>query len=916
MFNYSTRLGEIKYFSTNGSGPQCMQNPQPCLGNQTYFTHRLKEVNFEAGYVKFNYFSPRCDIPGDKMLDEIELFTKDHHVIKKYVLSHSYFGDDGTCNYETANAKRLKLNSISEWSNSSKHPPYIFSYNEDVLLPDRMSTAQDHWGYFNGKQNAGLIAGFSTVSNSGAQIYFSGADRRTDPANAQAGILTKIQYPSGGQTLFQYESNTVNDNRFEPFYEQRLLSYSAANYLVSSLPNPLGATPLILPPGGAQVEFKNIAGLDQLWPGCDVVECWVTRNGQRYRRITNSLNGAFELWPEGTYGLVLQAQCGEGSMTNFNVLVAASVPIDAVSDLRPVGGLRVKKIEDIPGNGGKSVIREYRYEQVDDPTKSSGVLINFPQYGYDLEVVSYATDEHNSVTGPSDLCSYRVRSSFSNYPLATTNGGYVGYSHVIEDLGASGETHFLYTTYADPIPQYPFAPVEYFDWRRGFLSNIKLYTRINDQIKLVKETTNSPIEINEFRVYGIKTGRKHLILKNGAPIPSQGLPVYTFYPTISSFFGLMRTTEKTYDPLDKTKWVETIQENTYSSKHLQITASLTTTSNGSQTEIEEIVVTRKYPFDYIFTASPIGAEAEGIKKLQDLHMVSTVIDEFTMKQNRNKANNQVSNQRVIAGMLSTFRNDKPYPDRAFILEAIEPVALNIFGSSSSVLGNSFLKNEAYQHAASYIAYDEYGNILTTQKPNNVSSSYVWGYGFQFPIAAVTNCSNLNDIAQTSFETESAGNWEYNLTVPTAPSDGRPMTGEKCFPVSSTNTILKSNLTPSTQYTLAFWYKAGSSIIINGGTQTNAATVLGPNDWILSTRNITGASSIAISGTGIVDELRLFPLTAQMISYTYDPMIGVTSETDQNARPTYYSYDNFGRLKMIKDIDGNILKRYEYNYQAR
>lgn len=49
------------------------------------------------------------------------------------------------------------------------------------------------------------------------------------------------------------------------------------------------------------------------------------------------------------------------------------------------------------------------------------------------------------------------------------------------------------------------------------------------------------------------------------------------------------------------------------------------------------------------------------------------------------------------------------------------------------------------------------------------------------------------------------------------------------------------------------------------------------------------------------------------SYTYKPLIGVTSETDATGAIAYYEYDLFGRLKVIKDQNGKILKQMYYQY---
>ena len=58
--------------------------------------------------------------------------------------------------------------------------------------------------------------------------------------------------------------------------------------------------------------------------------------------------------------------------------------------------------------------------------------------------------------------------------------------------------------------------------------------------------------------------------------------------------------------------------------------------------------------------------------------------------------------------------------------------------------------------------------------------------------------------------------------------------------------------------------------------------------------------------------------AQIQTWDYQPLVGVSSHTDINGRTTLYEYDGLGRLKYEKrKVDGvaepEILREYEYNY---
>ncbi|NHQ68850.1 RHS repeat protein, partial [Elizabethkingia miricola] len=85
-------------------------------------------------------------------------------------------------------------------------------------------------------------------------------------------------------------------------------------------------------------------------------------------------------------------------------------------------------------------------------------------------------------------------------------------------------------------------------------------------------------------------------------------------------------------------------------------------------------------------------------------------------------------------------------------------------------------------------------------------------------------------------------------------------------------------------------------------------------WIADNTQGTDQSEQAL--VGALDILRNnTALSAyQITTYTYNPLIGVTSITPPSGVREIYKYDSANRLESVKDVNGNLLKEYQYRYK--
>ena len=104
------------------------------------------------------------------------------------------------------NGKRV---SYLEEVNISGEGTYKMTYNTTNSFPGNGTLSVDHWGYYNGKNdgNSTNIPFLKVCKNGESSETINQSTRDAISAKAMTGILTKITYPSGGYSSFEYEGN-------------------------------------------------------------------------------------------------------------------------------------------------------------------------------------------------------------------------------------------------------------------------------------------------------------------------------------------------------------------------------------------------------------------------------------------------------------------------------------------------------------------------------------------------------------------------------------------------------------------------------------------------------------------------------------------------------------------------------------
>lgn len=902
----------------------------------------ISKITFPGGYVSFNSSKSRLDIINAYQIDSIKVFDKNSILIKSYALNYDYLlsqPDCTTCGFTdgalltTTNdwTKRLRLLKITELAgDGSCKKPYQFSYNS-TPLPAKSSYSQDSWGYFNGNVNSSILptSPDEFIDTDNSKIRFSKGSREGNSVYGKAGILEKITYPTGGTTTFEFEGNTAGNSYY---YIPELIAptYIAndVNSNGSRTGNPTTTFTLTNSESAYYVKLIMSAlcyGQDPTYPNCTPSTC-LCESTTCYVKIKqgstvlysynfdgnlsneNTIYKTVKLLP-GTY--TLEARIANG--TNANAVIAASVYRKGKIKFEEVGGLRISKMSDYDGfDHAKDIVKVFEYgskNSANEYTSSSGFLTMEPYYKYQSSSRYYKTTLNLNtgiVTREYLSCLVEHFSSNTALPLSgDLQGHQVGYYSVKVKHGDLGQNGFSLFEYLNGVTQRymlrPGAPALPF----ALNGKLRKQTEYNLNGAVIKEITNvyettTLQTINAMAIFRSEAiprvsyeGEGRVTIEHHpSDIINSQTSDFLAYKLKQTWVKLIRTEERTYNGLIPAMKIKEF-EYELNPVHFQVKAARETQSNG-----DTFITEYTFPADY--------TDADGDNVINDMknakHMHSSIVSQ-TRKFTSGLETKILSRQAT-----TYFKSTQNFilPQSMVALKASAPILENqlpLFRPAST------LDLSTYEPKI-YYDYDIVGNLISVNKANDSKTSYIWDYTNTLPIAEVKNAIKT-DIAHTSFEADGLGNWEGIILTSTSTLD--KLTGLKSYDLSATAIATKSGLNLSQTYVLSFWAKSGIVPTVSDGPATPGQVKGG---WTYYEKVFSGKPSVTISGSGTIDELRLYPKDAQMTTYTYSPGIGMTSNTDANNVTTYYEYDLFNRLQILKDDQGNVLKKYEYTYQVR
>lgn len=894
-FSYSpifvkTQLGPVQFvdLETNSHSPDPVNDPcNYCRGvfgavkNNTisYDTQVLTGITSSNGLAVDLLYQSRPDESGDNRLVSLEV-RAGLKFLKKYVLTYLDVNQTGlNKKFFLASVKSLPV-----FGSSEEVHQHTFEYIQPGSIADQQYKGIDFFGYNNGEShNSNIFPRPTNYQN--YQRGGEGAIRTPNESYAQIGALSKVIYPNGGFDEIFYEGHRINTIESQTTYTESNTATDGAGHSTAK-----SSSTFFVPQQSQNVSIHFVTSMSpgapqpgdpNYWPPQDLLRRIATLEIIRGSNIIRK-----DLWAYGSnvYNYSLVAGTGyELKVTVYGSTNAATVwlkydPVQSDVQVNKLAcGIRVSKITSFDPATGKSSNKFFKYEALQSPGVSSGVgnaggpIVEMTKGGF-----CSTPDIWGQIL---TVCPTVISISSASPGISQSfNGSTVAYKYVIESDDSNftnGGVEHEFIAYDDVY--YPAAVLNGSIFRspqhvEGTLNGVEkrtlYFSRVGTANNKLKEVFNYYNLQGMTNLYSNHVVRKRWettldsYMSVADKVSGWDVNVYNYS---SGWIRLDSTKTVEYDQYQDSQ-LEHLTEYKYENAIHTMPTKISTTGSHKKTLTTDL----KYPTDF---NTPVYSN------MVANHIITPVVMKTFSQQGMFLSSEETEYKDWNTGQ-TIF---KP-----FILKS---------ASQGSPVDNRVI----------YYQYDEKGNPLEFAKSDGPRHSYIWGYDKTYPIAQVSNAS-YEDVAYTSFENSDKGNWNYLGALNTAFSG----TGRGSYDLAG-GAITKSGLNSTKSYVLTYFTKNIGPLAITG-TKTGYPIKEGARgEWLIYKHIVTGLTAISIAGSGLVDEVRLYPVDAAMHTYTYDPFIGITGECDAKNVVTEYKYDDFNRLEQVRNHSGDLLKTFDYHY---
>lgn len=688
-----------------------------------------------AGSTTVNFlYSDRNDLLADyfnpsnkgKKLDEINI-TYDGICIKKFIFNYTTKTSLDTSDRSEVNVQarnRLFLANMKEIScDGAVEKPYTFEY-DPTPLPNRLSYAQDNWGFYNGKtDNTSLFGSYKFYRD---PLYF--ADRSVNTSFGKAGTLVKITYPTKGTVNFNYaahKSDVAVDYSYDVNNPTEMgsanstqsitgtstsiftytvianttlllkasLSYNPMNQFGCS-PTTAAAASIVDNVTGDVIAKINYTGLTSGGTLSIPVDQNVLINNRSYTLIANGYGGSG----------------GNNYMCNIASTSVNRIPITPIYD---VGGLRIAKIT--YKNHDNTISKEVNYSYFNpkmaaNPQKSFRANFDYYTMNYllsgiiSLSTITFLTNEETIDREPNfRKGSYNYVSNGSDPCQLNFIGPHITYGKVIENDGNGFTEHSFnrYQSYLDLNGGanlfYP-APPKSQSILAGEKMSVITSNNANENLNIKR------FEYNYTTNYTYVNGIQCVSLGSAAIFPINS---YRIQGQIKTLKTETETNRLSGQDVTTSKDYEYRTDN----KHFQPLKITTTDNTGSQ----KLITKMYYPDDM------------GMTDLVEQNRKATPIRVETFR-GTTAVTDKLSEQQTV------------YVKDATTSNLLLPKSVYAAKFPNNLPSITTPNVGALEKKVTSDLYDASGNLLQYTPENGAPVAIIWGYNKTQPIAKIENAT--------------------------------------------------------------------------------------------------------------------------------------------------------------------------------